>query len=595
MAFMSMWGRWGSSAAQDLRFGRRQLTRTPLGTTVMVVSIALGIGVAAAVFTLVDVMLLRPLPFPMAERLVVPFQTVSVKARARQDTVAWTFARYELLKQAAAGFDDMGFADWSDALVRLPNEDDHPIRLEAITRSLLSTFSIEPKLGRSFAADEDSATHPTTVGMISDRLWRTAFGASPGVIGTTLEIDGSPVTVIGVMPPHFTGFTIGADAWLPVRMMSRIDPSARWTEKLAGLSGTVIARTSRGVTLDRERVYLRAALPLIDQIATNRFVADKQDRGIGVVSLAEARRHPLVKPILALMSAAVIGLLAIVCANIASILLARGHARRGEMGVRLALGASGGRVARQVLTECALLGFVALPCGILLGSFCAQALAALRPALPQNWVLLRGTDLLAGASFDPNMRVVVFASLVTIAATLLFGIGPAIAAARVDAKELIATSGDLHATSPVKGRQLLVAAQIALATMLLIFAGLMLRSLGVLLHVDLGFQPKGVLTLHVASNDTSASARIRRADFIAQLTTMPGITSVATSGCVPFDVACLYTLGVHSIGGVGGDRPIEAELHGVSSGYFRTLGISLVGGRTFVDADTMGDHPVAVI
>jgi len=126
-------GRWIASSGQDVRFGQRTLRRSPLATAVMVASIAIGIGVATAVFTLADVMVMRPLPFPMAERLVVPFQTVRVQSRAREDTVSWTFARYDLLRQAARGLDDVGFAAWSDAILRLP-EDDRPVRIEAITR-----------------------------------------------------------------------------------------------------------------------------------------------------------------------------------------------------------------------------------------------------------------------------------------------------------------------------------------------------------------------------------------------------------------------------------------------------------------------------
>ncbi|MGH7618029.1 MAG: ABC transporter permease, partial [Gemmatimonadaceae bacterium] len=356
--------RWISSAAQDVRFGARTLVRTPLTTAIMVASIALGIGVASAVFTVADVMLIRPLPFPMAERLVVPFQTVRVTSKARQDTVAWSFARYDVLRVAARGFDDIGFAAWADAIVRLPRED-RPIRLEAVTRSLLSTFSLVPQAGRVFAGAEDDASDPTTVAMISDRLWRSAFGASSETLGSTIQINGSPVRVIGIMPPRFTGFTIGADVWMPIRMTARVEPSARWTERLAAQTGTVVARMSRDLTIAAAEKSLVAALPLIDDIAGERTGADKSDRGIGVTTLAEARRHPLVKPILELMAAAVAGLVAIVCANIASILLARGHSRRGEMGVRLALGADRSRLVRQLLTESVVLAAFGAAAGLL--------------------------------------------------------------------------------------------------------------------------------------------------------------------------------------------------------------------------------------
>jgi putative ABC transport system permease protein len=587
-------GRWIRSAGQDLRFGQRTLLRSPFTTAVMVISIALGIGVATAVFTLADVMLMRPLPYRGAERLVVPFQTVRVQSRAREDTVAWTFARYELLKEAVRDVDAIGFATWSDAILRLTRED-RPIRVEAVTRSLLKAFSLDARAGRTFTADEDAPTAPTTVAMISDRLWRTTFGASRSVVDSTIEIDGTPVRVVGVMPERFSGFAVGADVWMPIHMMARIEPSARWTEKLATQSGTVIARMAPGLTTKAFNASLVAALPLINSIATDKFVADSADRGIGVVTLAEARRHPLVKPILELMAAAVIGLLAIVCANIASILLARGHTRRGEMGVRIALGASPHRVARQVLTECAMLAAFALPCGILLGWFCAEALADLRPALPQSVVLLRGTDLLAGATFEPNARILLFGALVAGLATLTFGIAPAIAASRVDAKTLIATSGDLHATAPVRGRQILVGSQIALATILLVSAGLMLRSLNQMLKVDLGFRPAGVTALNIASTDTSASARIRRADLIAHLSSIPGITSVATAGCVPFDLTCTFLLGIRALGNVGADRAVQAELHSVSSAYFATMGIALVTGRFLVPEDTTTARTAVVL
>ena len=192
-------------------------------------------------------------------------------------------------------------------------------------------------------------------------------------------------------------------------------------------------------------------------------------------------------------------------------------------------------------------------------------------------------------------RVLLFGSLVATLATIVFGIAPAVAASRVDAKKLIATSGDLHATAPVRGRHALVVSQIAVATILLVSAGLTLRSLGALLHVDLGFRADGVVTINVASADTSASARVRRRDLITQLASIPGVSSVAASGCVPFDLACVYTLGVHALGGVGGDRPIEAELRGISSDYFRTMGIPLVSGREFAAEDsTTGRVPVVI-
>ncbi|MDF2774500.1 MAG: macB 19, partial [Geminicoccaceae bacterium] len=551
--------RWLETIAQDVRYGLRSLRRTALATSVMVASVALGIGIATAVFTLADVMLFRPLPYRAAERLVVPYQTVIVRAGARRDTIPWSLARYEVLRRSVQGFEDAGFAAWVDGIIR-PDIEDKPIRIEAVTPSLLTTLSIGAQAGRVFKGDEDAADVAGTVAMISDRLWRTEYAADRSIVGRAVSINGVPVTVIGVMPRGFSGFVVGADVWLPIRMMARVDPTSRWTERVSSQVGTVIARMAPGQTIPLMQRQLEAAFPILNTLTAEPYVAADAQLGIGVITLAEARRHPLVKPMLQLMGAAVLGLMLIVCANIASILLARGHARRNEMGVRIALGASGGRVGRQVLTESMLLGALGLPPGVLLGFLCAGALASLRPSLPQTWVLLRGTDLLAGASLAPNLRVLVFSSAVAAIATLLFGIGPSVAAARVDPVKLMTSAGDSHTSAPVRGRQFLVMAQVALATILLVTAGLMTRSLRAMLNTDLGFQPNGVVTFRLSSIDTSASARIRRQEMLTQIAGAPAVQSVTMAPCVPFDLACMVTVGVRAVGNADPTaRPVEVE------------------------------------
>jgi predicted permease len=570
---------------QDARYGLRGLRRTPLASGIMVASVALGLGVATAVFTLADVMLLRPLPYPGAERLVVPYQTVTVRSRSARDTVPWSFGRYDVLRGVVKGFEDAGFAAWVDAIIRT-RDADVPVRIEAVTRSLLSTFNLRPQAGRLFGDDEDRATSAATVALISDHLWRTMYGGDAAIVGATVLVNGTPVTIVGIMPEGFSGFTVSADLWLPVRMTARIDPSPRWTERLDALVGTVIARVTPGLTLPRLERQLVAALPVVYATATDQTLGASDQRGVGVMSLQEARRHPLIKPILQLMGVAVACLLMIVCANVASILLARGHVRRGELGVRIALGASNARVGRQVLTESALLGVLALPAGLLLGYLSASTIADLRPTLPQNWMLLRGTDLLAGASLTPNLRVLAFAVIVAGLATLLFGSGPAVVASRIDAARLL-TSTNEHATAPARARQFLVAAQIALASLLLVIAGLMTQSLRGLLRADLGFQSDGVLALRVASMDTTAAARVRRGELVAHLEQTPGIDAVAMAGCTPFDIACVFTLGARSLDDADASaRAPELEYHAVSASYFRVMRIPIMAGRAFLAEDT---------
>jgi predicted permease len=561
----------------------------------MIASVAVGIGVATAVFTLTDVMLLRPLPYPGAERLVVPYQTVSVRARAAKDTVEWSFARYEIMRRAVRSLEDAGFSAWLEAIIRTPDAD-VPVRVESITRSLLTTFNLRPQAGRLFAEDEDEGTAATAVALISDQLWRARYGSDAGIVGAMILINGAPVTVIGVMPSGFTGFTVAADVWMPVRMTARIDPAPRWTERLNALLGTVIARARPGVTLAALHRELIAAAPSVNEMVAEQSFGSPGDVGVGVMSLQEARRHPFIKPILQLMAVGVVSLLLIVCANIASILLARGHARRGELGVRLALGASQRRVGQQVMTESTLLGALGLPLGVLLASTAAEAIVRLRPTLPENWVLLRGTDLLAGASLTPNVRVLLFATTVAGLATLLFGSGPALVASRIDAARLLTSATDSHATTPTRGRQVLVASQVALATLLLVIAGLMTRSLGGLLRADLGFEPDGVTVVSIASMDTSAAARVRRQELITRLETMPGIEAVAVSGCKPFDVACFFAMGVRSVDETDASaRAPEIEVHSVSSGYFRAMRIPLIAGRLLAGEDTLVRTPGVVL
>jgi putative ABC transport system permease protein len=585
---------WTHAVAQDLRYGARALQRTPLATGVMVVSIALGIGIATAVFTLADIMLFRPLPYPHAERLVVPYQTYTVRAGARQDTIAWSYARYDVLRRSVQGFEAAGFTSWVDATVRVGIED-RPVRVEALTPSLLTTLGLRPQSGRLFGEDENAADALATVGLISDRLWQTVYGGDPAMIGGTVIVNATPVTVVGIMPKGFTGFAVGADVWLPVRIMARIDPSPRWTERFAMQAGTVIARMPAGLTMASLQKQLAAARPGLN-VVVDSLAPPNADRGIGVTPLAEARRHPLVKPILQLMGVAVFSLLLTVCANVASILLARGHARQGEIGVRIAIGASQARVGRQVLTESSLLGLLSLPPGILLGFFCAGGLAALRPALPQSFVLLRGTDLLAGASLAPNLRVLVFSSVVAGLATLFFGIGPAVAASRVNPARLLTASGDTRASAPVRGRQMLVVSQVALATILLVTAGLMTRSLRALLGTDLGFQSAGVVALRLTSLDTTAAARIQRQQLLARLTEVNGVRSVATTGCVPFDLSCLATARVRTVDDADASvRAVDVELHSVSPGYLQTMRIPIDTGRAFVAEDsTVGRTHVVI-
>jgi hypothetical protein len=340
---------------------------------------------------------------------------------------------------------------------------------------------------------------PQAAVVISHRLWQRRIAD----VGSTVHLDGVPATVVGVMPRSFTGFTRGADVWVPLHVMPRIHGNSRWIEHLDGQYGMMIARVRQGSSIELAASQLAAATPKLQAMFPDRAgPRGRIERGAGLVRLDEARRHPLLKPLLRLLSVAVGAVLLIVCANVAGLLLARGRARQSEMGVRVALGAGRGRIARQVMTESLVLAVLGAIPGVALGVWGAAALTTVRPRLPETGVLLRGTDILEGVSVAPDWRVLSFAALISIVVGLLFGVAPAFVAAKANVGDLLNTGRSWLETGRVRGRRSLVVTQVALATMLLVGAGLMVRSLQVLLRANLGFDPKGVVVVRLASPDT---------------------------------------------------------------------------------------------
>jgi predicted permease len=594
---------WLDAALQDARYALRSLRKSPAFTAVVVVSLALGIGATTAVFTLTNAMLLRPLPFPDPGRLVITFQTVTPGVFFAVDSMPWTYQKYLRLREMVPAFANAGFSSWEEYTLRRTGADAaadaqgaERIRAELVETSLFPTLGARAMLGRTIGPADSIPSATGAVAVLSEPLWRRQFGADSAVLGTTAMLDQLPVTIVGVMPASFTGIRESAEMWVPMKAVNEL-AAPRRREQPEGGMGAVIARLRPGVSLATANAQIVAATREINAALPPPMFGPRQAKwNGGAIGFAESRRHPLIRPLLAVLSIAVGGVMLIVCANIAGLLLARARARESELGVRIALGAGRGRLVRQLLTESIVLAVLGAVPGVLIAYFGATALARLRPTLPPNFILLRSVDLLQGVSLAPDWRVVTFATLLTVVVGLLFGAAPALAASRTSIAELIKVAANRGGTTRARGRRLLVVGQVALATILLVGAGLMVRSFQALLESDIGFSTDRLVMLRMSGGDSVASSPARRREMLARIAALPGMEAVGSHNCMPFASDCSLMPLTHIDG-----RPVERgefppiELHVISRDYLRAMGIPLRAGRAFDSREGEGERTAVVV
>jgi putative ABC transport system permease protein len=550
---------------QCLRFASRNLRKTP-GFTLLAIGIfALGIGASTALFSVIDALLLRSLPFPDPRRLAMLCETDLHHPEA--DEVAPTNF-FDWQKNSHA-FSSMGAAH--PITQNLTGQGDATqIYTMNVTAGVFPTLGVQPQLGRYFRPEEDWP-QKSKVALISYALWQDRFAGDPGILTRTLTLDGEKYTIIGVMPRGFTFLNKLVSCWTPISL----DPNARWNE---GRYLRVVARLKPGISLATAQAELHA---LTERMAKE---APQMEAGRGAV-VQRLREQYVGKgrvPLLALACA--LGcILLIACANIAGLLLARGAARARETAIRVSLGATRWRVAAQQLTEAFLLTFI----GGLLGILLAWAgTAALVRAVPET------LDITSLGPVNFNGAVLLFAVLLTMGTGLICGFVPALAASKRDPQTALRGGNAAHSrTSHV--RRAFVIVQTALALTLLIGAGLLIRSLLNLNAAPIGFDPSNVLTFDLSLPDASyrtdsdKRALFRRA--LDALQSLPGVKSASMVEDLP-----LGGLGVGTgffISGrpdaAPGDQPI-AQLRAITPGYFATLGIPLRAGRDFTPRDIDG-------
>jgi len=566
---------------QDLRYGARMLMKRPGFTLIAVVTLALGVGANTAIFSVVNAVLLKPLPYPESEQLMMVYGEFPA---LKTNQMSLSPPEYVDFQQRTRSFAASGVMDSTGSANLAPQEGGEPERVERsmLTPEMFAVLRVAPLLGRVFTTEEAQAGRDDVV-VLSHGLWQRRFAGKADAVGQKLMISGRSATIIGVMPPGFA-FPPKAEIWQPLWF-----PKEHYDQQRRGARGLeVLARLKPGVRLVEAQAELdQLGAQLTAQYPQN-YNGNRRFRMIVAPLLGDYVGE--LKPALLLMAGAVGFVLLIACANVANLLLARAATRRQEMAVRLALGAGRGRLARQLLTESVLLALAGGAAGLLLATWGARLL--LRFA-PDNLPRLGEVGL--------DGRALAFTALASLLTGVIFGLAPALQASRPGLNDAMRESGRTGAgASGQRLRNAFVIAEIALALALLAGAGLTLKSFWRLQAVDPGFNPDGVLTMRMLLPFTTHPRISERAAFFRQvlerLRALPGVEAAGAVSRIPMAPGnnSGTMTGENSV--VGPDDPqVEVEMRWASPAYFQTMGVALLRGRDFNDADAEGTLPVAVV
>jgi len=575
---------------QDLRYGARMLWKSPVVTLVAVAALALGIGANTAIFSVVNTVLLRPLPFAEADRLVMVWDTHPFALKLGYDYIPSSNGTFADFRQQSESFEQMAALDtWT---VNLTGRNE-PERIEGtqVSSSLFPLLRARPLLGRAFTPEEEKPGAARVV-VMSHGLWQRRFGGDANILGQTVTLDGEKYEVVGVMPPDFTfPQNSGLPAFFPFAQKTDLWTPWVLTEEQRQNRGShhiaVIGRLKPGRTLQQAQAELGTIASRLEQ----QYPDDLKDFGVSVMPLHEQVIGKSRVAILVLLCVVAFVLL-IACANVANLLLARAAARQKEVAIRTALGASRGRVIRQLLTESVLLSFIGGALGVLLAMWGVDLLIALSPG-----------DIPRTGEIGIDARVLGFTFGVSLLTGLVFGLAPALQASKQDLHEALKEGGRGGTTGPRRARvrSILIVFEVALALVLLVGAGLLVRSFFKLRNVSPGFDPENVLTLNVPLPGTrykdgaQASAFYQR--LIERLKALPGVEAVGAVSQLPLTGAEeIDGFDIEGRPGPASGADVQtADFRVVSTDYFRAMKIPLVSGRYFTEQDTAGAPGVIII
>jgi predicted permease len=567
---------WFEELLQDLRYGARMLRKNPGFTVVAVLTLALGIGANTAIFSVVYTVLLKALPYPQAERLVMVYENVHLPnyQNKRNTPSPGNFSDWRAQNTV---FESM--AAYSNRSFNVTGTGE-PLRVEGerVSGGFFGALQMNAALGRVFTPEEDRPGTSHVV-VMSDGLWRSRFASDTRVLGQKIFLDDQGYEVIGVMPPGFHFPDPDDQLWVPLAL----SPDELTNHGSHFLE--VFARLKPGVTL----AQAQTEMDLIARCLTQRYPQSNTGQTVNVVPLHEDIAGP-VRPALLVLVGAVTLVLLIVCANVANLLLARASVRHREIAVRLALGAGRARVARQLLTESVLLALLGCALGVLLARWGLDALK-----------ILAASNLPRAEEFHLSAPVFLFSMVTSLMAGLVFGISPVLRAIPENVHDTLkAGTRESAGRSKLRTRSLLVVLETALGLVVVIGAGLLLRSFLRIEQIQLGFQPEGVLTFRVIPRGERYSQSAQRVVFyrqaIERIQALPAVQSAAAVTFIPLTLA--RGRKGFTIEGRAPTGPGQIPIAGydiVTPAYFRTMRIPLLEGRDFSWSDSPQTQPVVIV
>jgi putative ABC transport system permease protein len=562
--------------ARDLRYSVRMLRRAPGFAAIAILTLALGVGANTAIFSVLNAVLLRPLPYADPDRLVL------VGDRGESATPGNVgYGTFVDWRSRSRAFEEMAvIRSWIPTLIT--NGEPERISGLRVSANFFHMLGVKPAIGRDFSAEEDTAARWRSV-ILSDGLWRRRFGADRAAIGRVITMNDQAYTIVGVMPAAFEPliserFYQRAEMWAMVGYDTSLPYACRGCQHLKALG-----RIKPGVRIDSARAD-------IDAVHTQlraEWPAEYPPGSLAVVPLRDELTGGI-RPALGVLMGAVGFVLLIACANVASLLLARMARRERDLALRAALGASRGRLVRQLMVESALLAAAGGALGLAISAAAMPLLIRLAP-----------TTISRVADAQLDARVLAFSMGLSIATAFLFGLLPAIRATRIDLQGSLHGDGRKTANAPTSfARRLLVAADVAMAVVLLIGAGLMIKSVGRLLGVDPGFDAHHVLTMQISMvgeayrKDDAVLQKIN--EMVARLKALPGVESAAAAGQIPLG-GNGDTWGFHIVGRPPTPEDPSVERYSVTPEYFSVMRIPLKRGRLFTEADRTGVENVMLI
>src|SRR5690349_18074616 len=577
-----------NSLINDLRFGFRMMVRNPVFTLIAVVTLALGIGANTAIFSVVDAVLLRPLPYPGADRLVFLWSTMNSQGVPQSGSA---LPDYQGWRDHNKVFDGLGGFYYGDFNLATENEPPERIQGAFITTNLFQVLQVSPAMGRLFTQEEEQFGRNRVV-LLSDKLWQRRFGSAPNIAGREIRLGGENYTIAGVMSrgmPFFDNLP-EVELWTPIAFAKDDSLGTRNNHFI-----NLVGRLKPGVTVAQAQSDVSAIANAMAEIAP-------ENKGVGglIVPLQEQIAGDSRMALLVLLGAVGFVLL-VACVNVANLLLARASARSKELAIRASLGASRARIVRQVIVECLPLALIGGVCGVLLATWGIDLISSLLPdSLP------RGNEITV------NARVLGFTFGLALLTIVMFGLLPALQAAHTDLRDSMNEGGGPGFGTRKQGRarRVLIAGEVALALVLLVGSGLMLRTFIKLRQVDVGFNARNVITMRVPLPDAKYPVPLTVTDprepgglafsdqLLARVSSLPGVQAATTATVFPLGAGQEWGKFL-SIEGQSAPSSLDevpvVRFALISNDYFHTFGIPVRQGRAFNDNDKSNSQPVAIV